>query len=107
MKGSGALLYIGGSDPRNRRNLPSKLYDYIGAGRPILALVDLSFRVAKLISDNGFGVVADPDDPSAVAHAIEMIRSGEFVYDPEGVASFTRQRSTNAYIEALNGAYKS
>lgn len=104
MKGSDILLYIGGTDPRNRRNLPTKLYDYIGAGQPILALVDPSFRVADVVADNDFGIVAHPDDPEAISEAIERIRSGSFNYDPspEAIRKFTRQHSTSAYIDILN-----
>jgi glycosyltransferase involved in cell wall biosynthesis len=104
MKGSDAVLYIGGSDSRNRRNLPSKLYDYIGARRPILALVDSSFRVANVITENGFGLVADPDDPSEVADALRRIQSGTFAYTPseEDVKDFTRNHSAEAYLTVLN-----
>lgn len=104
MKGSDVLLYIGGTDPRNRRNLPTKLYDYIGAGQPILALVDPSFRVADIIADNGFGVVAHPNNPKEISEAIERIRTGTFEYnpDPENVKNYTRQHSTDAYVDVLN-----
>jgi len=104
MKGSDVLLYIGGTDPRNRRNLPTKLYDYIGAGQPILALVDPSFRVADVVADNGFGVVAHPDNPKEISEAIERIRTGTFEYnpDPEQIRNYTRQHSADAYVDVLN-----
>jgi len=103
MKGSDALLYIGGDDPRNRHNLPSKLYDYIGAGVPILAVVDPEFRVADLIIEHGFGIVVEPGDWAGIRSAIERIRSGEFEFDPnpEDIAVFTRRHSTDAYVEEL------
>lgn len=103
MKGSDAVLYVGGDDPRNRLNLPSKLYDYIGCGRPILAIVDPTFRVAEVIRKHGFGIVVEPGDAEGVREALERIRAGEFEYapDPEAVEQFTRERSTEAYVEAL------
>lgn len=103
MKGSDAVLYVGGDDPRNRRNLPTKLYDYIGCGRPILAIVDPSFRVAEVIREHGFGIVVQPGDAEGVCEALERIRSGAFEYDPssEAVAQFARERSTDAYVDAL------
>ncbi|WP_195156060.1 glycosyltransferase [Halococcus agarilyticus] len=101
LKGSDVLLYVGGDDPRNRLNLPSKLYDYIGAGRPILAVVDPSFRVAEVIRDNGLGTIVEPDDAGSIRTVLERIRSGEFVYDPDPAAAFTRERSTAAYIETV------
>jgi glycosyltransferase involved in cell wall biosynthesis len=104
LKGSDALLYVGGDDPRNEHNLPSKLYDYIGARRPILAIVDPSFRVADVITENGFGIVVEPDDRTGVADALERIRSGDFEYAPDeaDVERFTRSHSLDAYLEALN-----
>lgn len=109
MKGSDALLYVGGDDPRNSNNLPSKLYDYLGAGVPILAVVDPSFRVADLITKHGFGIVVEPGDWEGIRSAIARIRSGEFEYapDPDVVAQFTRSHSLDAYVAALNSVTES
>lgn len=103
LKGSDVLLYVGGDDPRNQRNLPSKLYDYIGAGRPILAIVDSSFRVADVVRDNELGIVVEPGDSAGVRRALERFNTGAFDYDPdpEVIAGFTRERSNEAYVEAL------
>lgn len=103
LKGADALLYVGGDDPRNRLNLPSKLYDYIGAGRPILAIVDSSFRVAETIRDNQLGVVVEPGDTAGVRAALERISSGSFEYAPapDVIDGFTRERSNEAYVTAL------
>lgn len=108
MKGSEAVLYIGSSDPYNRRDLGSKLYDYIGSCRPILVLADPSFRVAESIINNGFGVFADPDDSMAVVNVIKTICLGKFAHDstPDDIASFTRQRSVDGYIETLDEIYE-
>lgn len=103
MKGSSALLYIGGDDPRNQLNLPTKLYDYIGAGQPIIAIVDSSFRVAKFIEDYKFGIIVQPDNPEGVCSALERINSGDFNYiSGQNMANeFTRKYSMNAYVETL------
>lgn len=103
LKGADALLYVGGDDHRNRLNLPSKLYDYIGARTPIVAVVDPSFRVAEVIREHGFGIVVEPGDAEGVADALRRIRSGAFVYDPdsESFKRFARERSTATYIETL------
>lgn len=76
LKGADALLYIGGTDSRNKHNIPLKICDYVGAQTPILGVVDSDFRAATLISDNGLGVVASPRDPGAIADAIKRLRSG-------------------------------
>lgn len=104
LKGSDALLYVGGDDPRNEHNLPSKLYDYIGARRPILAVVDPEFRVADVVRENGFGIVVEPGDRAGVADAIERLRTGDFEYAPadDDVTRFTRNHSLDAYVDALD-----
>lgn len=105
LKGSDALLYIGGTDERNRRNLPSKIWDYLGAERPILALVDDSFRVAEFVESNGLGVVVDPTDPVGVAEGVESLYTGGFQYNPpeSTISTYTRQRQADAYTAVLDG----
>lgn len=94
LKGSDVLLYIGGSNPGNRLNLPSKLWDYVGAGKPILAVVDPSFRVADFIRENDIGVVADAEEPGSVAQAIRDIRAVDtFKNDKPIRERYTRKRS--------------
>lgn len=104
LKGSDALLYVGGSDPGNRLNLPSKLWDYVGARRPILAVVDPSFRVAAFIRDHDLGVVADADDATSVADAIERLRDDTFQPDETVAGACTRERSAEriaAHLDAI------
>lgn len=102
------MVYIGGSDPCNRWDLGSKLYDYIGSCRPILVLADPPFRVTGAIINNGFGVVADPDDPMAVVDVIKTIHLGKFACDstPDDTASFTHQRSVDKHTEILDEIYE-
>lgn len=83
LKGSDAVLYIGGDDPENRRNIPSKIFDYVGARTPILAVVDPEFRVAEFIRDNRLGIVVPPGNPMAIADAITALTKGTVEYDPE------------------------
>lgn len=55
----------------------SKLFEYLAAGRPILALVPNSLA-GTLITDARAGVVAPNDDPEAVAAAIAAIAAGSY-----------------------------
>jgi glycosyltransferase involved in cell wall biosynthesis len=107
LKGSDLVLYIGGDNADNRLNVPSKIWDYIGARTPILAVVDTSFRVAEMIMTYELGLVAEPDDPQVIADAIAAIRSGEYKYDPDPEAfNFTRdakfQRLAEIYSQTAN-----
>lgn len=93
LKGSDALLYIGGNDKRNRLNIPTKIYDYVGAQTPILAVVDHSFRVAKFIKDNKVGLVADPEKPTEIAETIYELYTGTNRCTPSDISQFGRQDS--------------
>ena len=53
--------------------VPSKLYPILAAGRPVLALAPEASDAARIIRRNGCGVVADPDDPAALAKLVEEL----------------------------------
>lgn len=104
LEGSDAGLYVGGTDPRNRLNVPSKIWDYVGARVPILAIVDPSFRVATLIQEHDLGLVADPRNPGAVADAVEELVDGTYEYDPPPSVfeTFTRDQKVERYSRLLH-----
>ena len=93
--GSDALLYIGGTDDRNRHSVSSKMWDYAGAGRPVLAIAAPEFRVSGFVEEYGVGLAVDPTDPTAVADALHRIESDEFEYSPDESVfeKFTRERN--------------
>lgn len=103
LKGSNLALYIGGADPKNRLNVPSKIWDYVGARTPILAIVDPGFRVASFIEGYGLGLVAEPGNPEAVCDAIEAVRTGEYEYNPPSdvFERFSRERYIAEYALIL------
>jgi hypothetical protein len=105
LKGSNILLHIGGTDPRNRLNVPLKICDYVGARRPILAVVDPDFRVAELISDHQLGLVAAADEPAEIAGMIHEIRSGGYEHDPneEIFSRFSSEHSMDYFTDILSG----
>src|ERR1700690_2986192 len=55
--------------------VPSKLYSTLAAGRPILVVAPLECDAARIVRESGCGIVADPDDPAAVAAAIRELRA--------------------------------
>jgi glycosyltransferase involved in cell wall biosynthesis len=64
------LLLIPEAGGRGRGVLSGKVFEYIAAGRPILAGVPPDGAAADLIEKTGVGVVAPPDDPRALAKAL-------------------------------------
>ncbi|MFH1305218.1 MAG: hypothetical protein ABIH74_02305 [Candidatus Omnitrophota bacterium] len=56
-------------------NVPSKMTDYIFAGKPILTIAKQSWEAAKYVRNNRLGVVADPDNNKEIADAIRHLYS--------------------------------
>ena len=50
--------------------VPSKLYSILAAGKPIVAVAPKEADAAALAVQQGFGVVADPDNPAELVAAI-------------------------------------
>jgi colanic acid biosynthesis glycosyl transferase WcaI len=74
-------------------SVPSKLYTFLAAGRPVLGLAAPGSEVAELLRANACGLAAPPDDPAAIAAAVR-----ELAGSPEK----RRELGANArrYVEA-------
>lgn len=57
---------------------PYKVYDYMGAGRPILALAPRGAALFDLLQESGAGVCVDPDDAVLIEQALERFMHGDF-----------------------------
>jgi colanic acid biosynthesis glycosyl transferase WcaI len=66
--------------------VPSKLYSILAAGRPVLAVAASNSDAARIVTESGCGLAADPDDPAAAAAAIRQLRS-----DPVRLAEMGRR----------------
>lgn len=69
--------------------LPSKIADYVGTGRPILALTPRDGEVAGLLSDRR-SWVAPPDDPEAVAEVLADVATGHWSHAERTVTNELR-----------------
>jgi glycosyltransferase involved in cell wall biosynthesis len=68
---SDALLLLLPDIGRRGKDVPSgKLYEYLAAGRPILASVPLDGAAAELVESAQAGLVVPPDDIAAIADAL-------------------------------------
>jgi glycosyltransferase involved in cell wall biosynthesis len=54
--------------------IPSKLYDYLAARRPILSLSG-NAEPNRIVLEAGAGLAAPPDDPEAIAAALSALRT--------------------------------
>ena len=69
------LLLIPEADGRGRGVLSGKVFEYLAAERPILAAVPPDGAAAELIRETGTGVVAAPDDVTAIREALEGLHT--------------------------------
>ncbi|HEY2072179.1 MAG TPA: glycosyltransferase [Gaiellaceae bacterium] len=80
------LLLIPEAGGRGRGVLSGKVFEYIAAERPILAVVPPDGAAAKLIDETGVGVVAGPEDVDAIREALVAMharwRAGELEGPP-------------------------
>jgi len=56
-----------------RLNVPSKIYAIMASGRPVLAAVPEDSEIARLVQDSNCGIRIPPEDPQALAKAIEHL----------------------------------
>lgn len=104
---SHALLLIKHDDEKYNGLIPGKLYEYIGARRPILALAP-DGEAADIITGLGRGEVAGPGDAGAVAAALERIYSAyrqgtlDTAYDLSPKPEFSRREAAEALSRELD-----
>lgn len=72
MLGASALLLI---QPRTTLSVPGKLYEYLAAGRPILALADEG-ETADIVRRTGAGLVVGPADERQIEEALVALVNG-------------------------------
>jgi len=59
---------------KSELSVPSKLYNFMAAGRPILGLVRQDSEVFKIISATACGTWASPEDPFGIAETILALK---------------------------------
>lgn len=96
------LLIVTGE---HRSQVTGKLFEYLAAGRPILALADDN-EAARIVRATGTGVVVDPSDAAAIAAALRAAIAGELAgaYAPRGVDAYRFPGPAKAMAEAIEAA---
>ena len=101
------LLLAHWDDPRGDAIIPGKVFEYIGARRPIIATASASSEVAQIVRQGNFGLSgATPDEIAAhLSYWIEeKHKAGGRVPDlpAEPIADFTRDRQFEKVDALIN-----
>jgi glycosyltransferase involved in cell wall biosynthesis len=108
------LLLVPEAGGRGHHVLTGKVFEYLAAGRPILAAVPPAGEAARLIERAGAGIVVPPDDVHALAAAIETFRNrwradalADVVLPPELETALTRRACVARMAEVLEEVARS
>jgi glycosyltransferase involved in cell wall biosynthesis len=80
-------------------SVPYKIYDYMAAGRPILALAPRDAALHELLADSGAGRCVEPTDIDGIGQALEKIL---FSAAPASRTRIDRFRWSNLAGDYLN-----
>lgn len=96
------LLFLDWTDTRAEGVLTGKLFEYLGSGRPILALgIRKDSEATRLISDAGCGTMLTEVDEIAdyLRHALSSPRPA--ATGPEAMERFSRERQARALLDEI------
>lgn len=106
--GSSALLLVTGSS----QEITGKLPEYLGVGKPILALGAKSGTAAKIIRSTGTGLTVHPDDKSeiknTIRHFYHLYRKDKLKTEPDAneIRKYNVRSLTRKLSEIFDGAIK-
>jgi glycosyltransferase involved in cell wall biosynthesis len=94
--------------PGRRDGVPAKLYEYLGTGRPILALAEPDGDVAWVLKQSGLlHRIVSPQEPAQIKAALAQLLEA-VVQDPIGcpnaqrIHRFTREHMTHQLVKVLD-----
>lgn len=87
--------------------LPGKLFEYMGAQRPVLALA-AGNEAERVVRETNIGVTVPPDDVEAIAAALRRVASGELAreYEPRNLDRYTYPGPAIAMAEVIEEAIR-
>lgn len=96
-----ADLLVAVPSPVYREELTGKLFDYVDAGRPVLALARPDAFIAEVLRTAGIGTAFDPSDSAAIAEFLMRVLDVGVQYTPAPavMASFTPEAMGKAILK--------
>jgi len=102
----GLATLSAGARYADENHIPGKVYEYIGAQKPVLALVPAAGAAGRLIEEHRLGLVAPTGDKDAVKQALRIIMAGTFVPARSGFLQagllYSRRQTARRMAEVLD-----
>jgi len=100
------VLLVINNSPNAQTIIPGKLYEYLGSGRPLLAVGPKESDSAKVINMTNGGVVLEHNDVEGLANQLislfHQYQSGSLKSNAQGIQQFTRQNLAGEFAKVLN-----
>jgi hypothetical protein len=100
MQVMGALLILAWEGRGGEAQLPGKLYEYVGSGRPVLVCAPAGFESHDLVQSLGLGIGAWGDGP--IVDALHRLEG--FVPDPRGRETLSRRHTAEQLLSLFEAA---
>jgi hypothetical protein len=81
-----ALFAVQGDEELTKKKLPTKLFLYLAAARPILTVCPQDSELARFMPKSGAGSHHTPDDDRGLAQTIAMLAAGQVEGKAPGIA---------------------
>lgn len=98
MLNASALLIV---QPVTTVSVPAKLYEYMAAGRPVLALVEPGGETDMLVNRSGAGIAVAADDEHAIERALVALVSGSYRHTPVAPGFFDGNQRAETIANVL------
>jgi glycosyltransferase involved in cell wall biosynthesis len=89
-----------------RSVVTGKIFEYLAAGRPILAVSDEN-EATRIVRETRTGEVVSPWDPGAIAAALRRAAEGRLEYAPRGLDAYVHPGPAIAYEKAIEACLDS
>lgn len=107
MSAADVLLLVANTTPGAEATVPGKVFEYLAAGRPILAVAPKDSSTADILTRTGGAWLAAAGDPAAIAWVLRQAFSAHrasqaYSPNPQEVARFDRRVLTGDLARVLN-----
>jgi glycosyltransferase involved in cell wall biosynthesis len=99
---SDALLLV---TSNHKSIVTGKLFEYLTAGRPILALAGDN-EAARIVRETRTGEIAPPDDVDAIVQALRRVTERSLTYAPTGTERYTYEAVAQTLTDEIEAAIR-